>query len=250
MKIRRKGLVKAVGFAVGWLVRLWVGTVRYHYRPLGPNLDPTRPEFRGRYLYAFWHENILIPAYHYGRRDIWVLISQHADGRLIAEACRHLGFRTVEGSSTRGGVQSVRRMVRLGKVGHLAVTPDGPRGPRRRVQPGLTYLASRTGLPIVPIGIAFSGAWRMWSWDRFALPHPYSASWCVTTEPIHVPADADKVVLEEYRQRVEQELERASRSAEAWAAGGTEARFGSPYPRPLDSVLGGEGSKSIFPLAS
>jgi lysophospholipid acyltransferase (LPLAT)-like uncharacterized protein len=223
MKIRRGWLIRGVGFAVAWVVRLWVGTVRYHYRPLGPNLDPARPDFRGRYLYAFWHENILIPAYHYGRPDIWVLISQHADGRLIAEACRHLRFRTVAGSTTRQGVQAVRRMVKLGKVGHLAITPDGPRGPRRRVQPGLIYLAAKTGLPVVPIGIAFSGAWRMRSWDRFALPHPYSAAWCVTTEPIRVPPDAGRERLEEYRLRVEQALERATRAAEERAARGKEA---------------------------
>jgi lysophospholipid acyltransferase (LPLAT)-like uncharacterized protein len=223
MKIRRRWMIRAVGFAAAWLVRLWVGTVRYHYRPLGPNFDPRQPGFRGRYLYAFWHENILIPAYHYGRRDVWVLISQHPDGRLIAEACRHLGFRTVQGSTTREGVRAVRRMLRLARTAHLAITPDGPRGPRRCVQPGLIYLASRTGLPIVPIGIAFRGVWRMRSWDRFALPHPYGAAWLVTTEPIEVPADADKEQLEEYRLRVEREMERAGRAAEAWAARGKEA---------------------------
>jgi lysophospholipid acyltransferase (LPLAT)-like uncharacterized protein len=223
MKIRRQWLIKAVGFAVAWLVRLWVGTVRYHYRPLGPNFDPHQPGFQKRYLYAFWHENILIPAYHYGRRDVRVLISEHADGRLIAEACRHLGFRTVEGSTTRGGAKALRRLRRLAREAHLAITPDGPRGPRRRVQLGLIYLASRTGLPIVPIGIAFGGAWRMRSWDRFALPHPFSAAWLVTTEPVRVPAEAGKEELEEYRLWVEREMERAGRAAEAWAARGTEA---------------------------
>jgi lysophospholipid acyltransferase (LPLAT)-like uncharacterized protein len=223
MKIRRRWMIKAVGFAVAWLVRLWVGTVRYHYRPLGPNLDPHQPGFAGRYLYAFWHENILIPAYHYGRRDVYVLISEHADGRLIAEACRHLGFRTVEGSTTRGGTKALRGMRRLAKVAHLAITPDGPRGPRRQVQQGLVYLAAKTGLPIVPIGVAFGGAWRMRSWDRFVLPHPYSAAWLVTTEPIRVPADADKEGLEAYRRLVEQELDRASRTADQWAARGREA---------------------------
>src|SRR5437764_5478012 len=125
MKIRSPWLIKLAGFAAGWAVRLWVGTLRYRYRPLGPDLDPTRPGFRGRYIYVFWHENILLPAYQYGRRDIRVLISQHADGRLIAEAARHLGFRVVAGSTTRGGVEAVRRMLRLSRTSHLALTPDG-----------------------------------------------------------------------------------------------------------------------------
>src|SRR5262245_58169724 len=130
MKIRRPWMIKALGFAVAWVVRLWIGTLRYRYRPLGPIMIPDRPGFRGRYLFAFWHENILLPAYHYGRRDVCVLISRHADGQLIAEAVRHLGFRVVYGSTTRDGVQAVRQMLRLARKAQLVITPDGPRGPR------------------------------------------------------------------------------------------------------------------------
>jgi lysophospholipid acyltransferase (LPLAT)-like uncharacterized protein len=216
MKIRRQWLIKALGFAVAWVVRLWIGTLRYRYRPLGPSMDPNRPGFRGRYLYAFWHENILLPAYHYGRRDIQVLISRHADGQLIAEAVRHLRFRVVYGSTTRGGAEALRQMVRLSRRAHLAITPDGPRGPRRRVQPGVVYLAARTGLPVVVMGIAFQRAWRMRSWDRFALPQPWSAATLVTGAPIHVPADLGKEGLEHYRLLIEQALNRATAEAERW----------------------------------
>ena len=219
MKIRHPVLIKACGFAAAWLVRLWVGTVRFRYRPLGPNVDPTRTDCPGRYIYAFWHENLLIPAHFYSRPDIQVLISQHADGRLIAEACRHLRFRVVAGSTTRGGLEALRQMVRLSNKSHLAITPDGPRGPRRRVQPGVVYLASATGLPIVPIGFGFHRAWRLRSWDRFALPYPYSAVTCVTTEQIEVPPDVNRPTMERYRLKVEQEMERASDAAQRWADG-------------------------------
>jgi lysophospholipid acyltransferase (LPLAT)-like uncharacterized protein len=214
MKIRHPGLIKALGAAVAWLVRLWIGTVRYRYRPLGANLDPNRRGLEGRYIYAFWHENLIMPAYHYGRPDIWVLISQHADGQLIAEACRHLSFKVVSGSATRGGVEAVRRMLRFGDHVHLGITPDGPRGPRRRVKAGLVYLAARTGLPIVPVGFAFHRAWRLRSWDRFALPWPWSAVECVTTDPVVVPEGADKDELEAYQLRVEQALNLATQVAE------------------------------------
>src|SRR5947209_11259838 len=107
MKIRHPFLIKALGFAAAWTVRLWIGTVRYRYRPLGPNMDPNQPSFKGRYIYAFWHENLIMPAYQYGRPDIWVLISQHADGQLIAETCRHLRFKAVRGSTTRGSVEAI-----------------------------------------------------------------------------------------------------------------------------------------------
>jgi lysophospholipid acyltransferase (LPLAT)-like uncharacterized protein len=214
MKIRHPLLLEAAGFAIAWLVRLWIGTLRYRYRSLGPKVAPTDPGLRGRYLYAFWHENILVPAYHYGRRDVGVLISRHADGELIAQACRHLGFRLVRGSPKRGWVEAVRQMLHLGRSIHLAITPDGPRGPRRHVQPGVIYLASRSGLPVVAFGVAYSRAWRMRSWDRFAVPWPYSAAVCVTAAPVHVPADLDDEAFEHYRLLVEQALNEAGVEAE------------------------------------
>jgi lysophospholipid acyltransferase (LPLAT)-like uncharacterized protein len=230
MKIRHPVLIKAMGFAIGWVVRLWIGTLRYRYRPMGKNLDPNQANFQGRYIYAFWHENILVPAYHYGRRDIHVLISEHADGQMIAEACRHLGFRVVRGSATRGGARAVRQMIRRSRSAHLAITPDGPRGPRRQVQPGVVYLAAMTGLPIVPFGIAFESAWRMSSWDRFALPRPWSAAVCVTAEPIVVPSDLPKERLEEYRLRVQQAMDEASAAAERIVGGASSDKSRSERP--------------------
>ena len=218
MKIRNRWLIEALGFLAALLVRLWVGTVRYRYRPLGVNTDPHQPNFDQRYIYAFWHENMLLPAYQYGRSDVYVLISEHADGQLIAETCRHLRFRLVRGSTTRGGMKALREMIQLAASNPLAVTPDGPRGPRRRVQPGLVYLASRTGLPIVPIGIAFRKAWRLRSWDCFALPYPWSRASMVSTEPIRVPATVDKAELEAYRILVEQAMQHATELAERVAA--------------------------------
>jgi lysophospholipid acyltransferase (LPLAT)-like uncharacterized protein len=219
MKIRRPWVIKAAGFSAAWALRFWLGTLRYRYRPLGPNLDPKRPECRERYIYAFWHENLLLPAYHYGRSDVHVLISQHADGQLIAEVCRHLGFRTVRGSTTRHGVEALRRMLQLGRNAHLGITPDGPRGPRRRVQPGLVYVAAKTGLPIVPAGFAYDRPWRARSWDRFAMPRPWSLATCVTADPIAVPAELSRDGLEEHRRRVEEALLRVTEAAERLARG-------------------------------
>lgn len=226
MKIRNKKFIRAVAWAGSWVVRAWVGTLRYEYNPLGPNMDPRRPEIAGRYLYAFWHENLLLPAYCYGRPDINILISQHADGELIAEICRHLHFSVVRGSTTRGGVEALRQMVRLGKDAHLAITPDGPRGPRRQVQSGLVYLAARTGLPIVPIGIGYGRAWRMKSWDRFAVPKPFTVGTVVTAPSVFIPPDADRDALEAYRLQVEQAITYANDLAEQWAQTGQRPQRG------------------------
>jgi lysophospholipid acyltransferase (LPLAT)-like uncharacterized protein len=222
MKLRHPWFIRIVAFLGAWLVRCWIGTLRYCYQPLGPNVDPHRPEMNQRVIYAFWHENLLLLAYQYGRPDIYVLISTHADGQLITEIAERLGFRTVRGSATRGGVKAVREMIaRAGQSAHLAITPDGPRGPRREVQMGVVYLAAQTGLPIVPIGISFDRPWRANSWDRFALPRPWSRARTVTGQLIHVPTDADREQLEAYRQRLEQSLREVSRIADRWAESGT-----------------------------
>jgi lysophospholipid acyltransferase (LPLAT)-like uncharacterized protein len=218
MKLRNPWLLKVVSLAVACLVRAWVATLRYRSRMLGGDVHPDRAANRGqRFIFAFWHEYLLLPAYHYARPDVWVLISRHADGQLIADACRHLGLKVVRGSTSRGNLAAVRDIVRVLARGHVAVTPDGPRGPRRRVPLGLVHLASQTGAPIVPLGFGLRRPWRMRSWDRFALPRPFGSSAGVSGEPIRVPPGAGKEQLEEYRKKVEAELLRVTELAEAWA---------------------------------
>jgi lysophospholipid acyltransferase (LPLAT)-like uncharacterized protein len=217
MKIRHPWLITILAFAGAWLIRLWIGTLRYRYHGLGPEIRPGHPKTRQRYIYAFWHENLLVLARHYAYRDVFVLISQHADGQLIAEICRWLGFSLVRGSTTRGGVEAMRRMVRLSNDGHIAITPDGPRGPRRHVQPGLIYLAAQTGLPIVTGGVGYRRPWRTSSWDRFALPRPGSVARCVASSPIPIPPDLNRDQFEHYRKLVEDSLGEMTDLAERWA---------------------------------
>lgn len=201
-------------------MRGWLETLGVHYRPLGPNMDPFQHGgLKQRYIYAFWHEYMFMMC-RYARPDVHVLISRHADGELIAQICQHLGFNVVRGSSSRGGAEALWKMCRITERDHVAITPDGPRGPRRQVQPGLIYLASRTGLPIMPVGIAYARCWRLGSWDRFAVPYPGSMCYGVTGEPFHVPADVEREVLEEYRLQVEARLHQLGEVADRWAAAG------------------------------
>jgi lysophospholipid acyltransferase (LPLAT)-like uncharacterized protein len=222
MKIRHPVAIKTVGLGAAWTIRMWLGTLRfrYHFLRPGPNVDPYQPDLPKRYIYAIWHENILLPVSQYNRAHVGVLISQHADGELLAEVCRHLRVPMVRGSTTRGGIEALKRLLRPGHWAHLAITPDGPRGPRRRVQPGLVYLAARTGMAIVPTGFGYERPWRLRSWDRFALPRPWTLGTCVTAPPIEVPGDADREQLESYRRLVEVQLAEVSELAESWAANG------------------------------
>ncbi len=218
MKIRNPWIIKWIGFLGALLIRLYIGTLAYRYRPIGPNMNPLRRGFQGRFIYAFWHENILLPCYHYARRDIRVLISEHADGEMIAQVCRHIGFGTVRGSATRGGTKALLKMMRASKNCHIAVVPDGPRGPRRHLELGLVYLAARTGLPLVLMGIGYERPWRLGTWDRFALPRPWSRAVMITLPPLQIPADADKETLEAYRVQVEQTLTEITDYAERLAS--------------------------------
>lgn len=227
MKIRNRFLISAVARLAAVAVRLWLWCVRYRYYPLGPDVDPHRlaPTVAGkRLIYAFWHENMLQLAVAYGRADICILISQHRDGQLIAETAHHLGFRTVRGSSTRNGANALREMIRLAPDSHIAITPDGPRGPRRQVHSGLVFLAARAGMAVVPVGLGFDRPWRMNSWDRFVLPVPFRRSVCVTGDLIEIPETADREQLDAYRQVIEDAINRANAVAEEAAATGHPPR--------------------------
>jgi lysophospholipid acyltransferase (LPLAT)-like uncharacterized protein len=108
-------------------------------------------------IVAFWHgRQLMMPLAYKGRR-LYVLISQHRDGELIARIARWFGYDAVRGSSTRGGARALLQLARLGRSGaDLAVTPDGPQGPRCVAQAGAVELAKLTGLPIVPLSFSAS----------------------------------------------------------------------------------------------
>jgi len=110
-----------------------------------------------RIIIAFWHSRQLMMPLAYRGREAYVLISQHRDGELIHRVARRFGFRSVRGSTTRGGVAALRRLIELGRAGaDLVITPDGPKGPRQVVQKGVIQLAKATGLPIVPLAFGCS----------------------------------------------------------------------------------------------
>jgi lysophospholipid acyltransferase (LPLAT)-like uncharacterized protein len=215
MKLRHPWLIRCLTLLAACLIRLWMRTLRLRlYPPPGTGPHPSDPR-RARFIYAFWHEALLCPTALPAK--IHVLISQHADGELIAQVCRHLRYGLVRGSSTRQGTQALLQMLKISRRSNLLITPDGPRGPRRRVQRGLVFVASRTGLPVIPCGVGYERAWRAPSWDRFAVPYPFTKAVCIGAPPIHVPPDLDRDGLERYRLLVEQQMHAATTAAERLA---------------------------------
>jgi len=108
MKIRSKFLIKLGGFGIASLARGWMSTLNYRGALYDRTVDPIAPEFQGPAIFLVWHEYILCPFYLRGHCDISMLMSQHADGELLTQAARHMGFGAVRGSSNRGGVQARR----------------------------------------------------------------------------------------------------------------------------------------------
>lgn len=215
MKIRSLWLIRLAAFLAALLVRCWMTTVRVRVTCLDGQQHPADPA-QSRYVYCFWHDCMMAPLKT--RAPFRVLISQHADGELIASICEHLGFGTIRGSTTRGGVEAILEMIRGGdQSSHLAVTPDGPRGPRHELQPGVILVASQADLEIVPVGVGFARAWRASSWDRFAVPLPGSTVLGVIGMPIRIPPRLDRAGINQWRATVEQEMLAVNRMAEDWA---------------------------------
>lgn len=172
----------------------------------------------GGVIYAFWHGRMIIPAFTHRRRDIHVLISEHRDGELITRIIDRLGFHSVRGSTTRGGARALFGMATAGQRGFdLAVTPDGPRGPRFRFQIGALSIAQRTGLAVVPAGVAAYPCIVLRTWDRFVIPVPFCRCVIVYGEPMIVPPECTREALDRLRAEAESILRTLTARAEELA---------------------------------
>ena len=161
----------------------------------------------GPIIFALWHGRLVVPMC--GRRNlgVYVLVSEHRDGGMIAAALDAAGYRTVRGSTTRGGAKALVQLVRLLRKGEkVAFTPDGPQGPRWKFQPGAIYLAAKTGLPIVPISGSARHAHYFKSWDSFLMPFPFTRGVINVGEPYYVTGGLDDENIEFHRAEMERRL--------------------------------------------
>ena len=244
----------------GW-IRWWMGSLEFKAWFADPEVDPAFSPLPRR-IYLFWHEYLLFPFYLRGHCDVAILLSRHRDAEILAESARLMGFAPIRGSTRRGGTEALCRLLRQGQAKHIGITPDGPRGPRRHLAPGAVYLASRLEMPVVLIGIGYDRPWRIrGAWDQFALPRPFSRARAILSQPISVPAQADRATLEEYRSLLQTRLNELTLQAERWAASGARwtgeqivhrqpcrnRPFRSP-PSPL-SPEPGAGAECPAPLA-
>ena len=212
--------IRCGGLLASQSIRAWMRTMEYRALYYDRSLDPmygcTQPR-----IYVFWHEYILVPLYLRGHCDLAMLLSKHRDAEILARVAAHMGFDCVRGSTNRGSTAALMDLRRRGRYMHLTITPDGPRGPRRKLAVGPIYLASRLGLPLVPLGFGIDRPWRMKSWDRFAVPKPFSQIRGIVGPEVRVPDNLNREQLEQYRQGLEHLLNDLTTESERWAESGT-----------------------------
>jgi len=164
----------------------------------GQDTIPRPREERTPVIFVFWHGRLL-PLIHVHRHQGTVaLVSEHRDGDYLARLLHHFGFGTVRGSSTRGGVRGLKGLIRAAQRGEdLAITPDGPRGPNRELKLGALTVARMTGLPLVPVGVGVTSAWRIRNWDGLLVPKPFSTVRVAYGPPTLVPRNADQAEIDD-----------------------------------------------------
>ena len=169
-----------------------------------------------RPIMAFFHGRVLTATYFFRDRGIVVMISENFDGEWIARIIERFGYGTSRGSTSRGGRRALLRLKRDMEQGRPAgFAVDGPRGPARKVQPGVVWLAKLTGNPVVPFHMEASSYWSLHSWDRTQIPRPFSTVALAVGKPIDVAADADEAGIEAKRAEVEEALYALERRAAA-----------------------------------
>ncbi len=174
-----------------------------------------------RVIVTFWHGRLLMMPFAYRSQSAAILISQHRDGEYIARIAGRLGFSVVRGSATRGGARAFRRLVQvLRSESNVAITPDGPKGPRRRVKSGVVELSRLSGMAILPVSF---GAWPrtlLNSWDEFLVPHPFARGVYAWGEPIYVPSEITDPEHERFQGLVAERLDALTAQADWLARGG------------------------------
>ena len=171
-------------------------------------------------IFVYWHNrDLMLPAFHNIMKcgPLSALSSRHRDGRIVSKMVSYFGITSVIGSSSKGGAAGLLALKKqLDRGVHVALTPDGPKGPLYKAKAGAISLAHVSGKYIYPIGCAAERFWRFGSWDRMFLPKPFSRVVGIVPKPIFVPPDADREALEGLRLELEESLNDATKQADQY----------------------------------
>jgi lysophospholipid acyltransferase (LPLAT)-like uncharacterized protein len=197
-----------IGWLAAFLIRALGLTLRFRVNDLSGICDGTT---QCPVIWAFWHNRMLVvPVLQerfFKNRHGSVLTSPSKDGEIIAEIMGRFGQNNVRGSSSRRGATAMRELAEvIEKGGDVAITPDGPRGPRYKLGPGIILLAQKTGAPVVPVHVEYSRCLRAGRWDGFMIPLPFARVEVTLGELYYVRETPAKAEFEGERLRLEQTL--------------------------------------------
>jgi lysophospholipid acyltransferase (LPLAT)-like uncharacterized protein len=204
--------LKITGWRARWLIALgfrllqiWARTLRYEIDDRAGVIGKPVNE---NYIGALWHNRLLIFPFvlrrFFPNRRGAALISASRDGDLLADAIKRFDFDVVRGSSSRLGASAILQLTDVLASGRdVVITPDGPRGPAYELGPGIIFLAQKSGAPVVPVNMEYSGCWRLKSWDRFILPRPFSKVRVIIGQSHHVRSTSTPEEFETERLRLQ-----------------------------------------------
>ncbi len=218
---RRSGVVvperprlagRAAAFLLWALIQGVDRTLQYRLDDRSERYLTGRPE---RAIFAIWHNRLALSLRIYQRfisldqpqRRMAAMVSASRDGGILAQILEQFRVQPVRGSTSRRGPQATLEMISWAERGlDLAITPDGPRGPRYVAQPGVIDVAAVSGLPIVPVSYDLSRRIEVRSWDRFLVPLPLAQ--CVTRfgPPLRVPRGISDEEREAHRLELQSRL--------------------------------------------
>ena len=219
LKIRSPFLTKLVVAAFGRGTQLLFRTLRREIHVKTPGTNPYVASGEERFLYSVWHDSMLLPIFGGRHTCSSALVSRHQDGSYVAGILKMVGVSSVRGSTKHGGASAVRQMMTTAKDRHIVITPDGPRGPRRKLQRGIVFLASHSGRAIVPTAYSCIRSWRIkGSWTDLMIPKPFTKVFLATAEPIYVPPNLSRQEVARYTAVVQDAMDRLNAEMDRMAA--------------------------------
>lgn len=220
MKIRSRWAIRLLGRALAGCARIYFRLVKTEFHLARPLTSPYDEKGDTVYLYCLWHHSILCAIFCGHSVRLAGLVSRHQDGSFVADAMECVGLRPIRGSNKRGGAMAMKQMIDATTQLNIAIATDGPRGPHHVVKEGIIFLASQSGRPIMPTGVAANRAWRPWlKWSYLLIPKPFSRTVMVGGEPFLVPPDLTREEREIYRQRLQVVMDELFQKAERIARG-------------------------------
>ena len=160
------------------------------------------------YIVAFWHGELLMQPFNYHKlkpkSKVSAIISDHKDGEAITRTVEFLGIDSIRGSSSKGGLKALMNAIKELKEGNdIAITPDGPRGPRHSVANGIVAISQKTNAKILAFNCKPTKYWQFNSWDKFILPKPFGRMDFYVSEPFSV----EGLEIEEAKNLIKEKLQ-------------------------------------------